>query len=670
MKHKTELPIPGPADQAPSGVPGIRPDPDSPNPELLAMPASLKRITEEDVAKATAVLTKYKDGKINLENRLIEDERWYQLQHQEFLRRNQPRKDANGNPIEQISPTSAWLFNTLANKHADAMDNYPEPIVLPREESDEEDAKMLSEILPVVQERNDYEQTYNDNAWEKLKHGTAAYGVFWDKDLENGLGDISVKRLDLLNVFWQPGIEDIQKSRNLFIVDLVDDDILAADYPEAARAGKLGNAIEVSKYIYDDFVDTSDKTLVVDWYYKVKNSAGRTTLHYAKFAGRTLLYASENDSKYAETGWYDHGMYPIVLDTLWKEKGTPAGFGYIAICKDPQLYIDRLGGCFLENAIAGAKPRHYVSEDSGINEEEFKDIRNSLVHVAGAINENKYQPIDAPPLSGNYIAFYETKINELKETASNRDFSSGGTTSGVTAAAAIAALQEAGNKQSRDNNLASYRADKKITIMEIELIRQFYDEARCFRITGLPADGEPGGFSYITYSNAGIKDRQIENPSGEEPFIRRPVFDIKVKAQKRNPYSQLSQNEQAKELYKLGAFNPEQAQPALLMLQMMDFEGIDTVREQVQQGQTLMNLLSQAIQQRDMLYMVVARLTGLAPEDVPAQAGGGNAEGAPPNREQSSSTSLENAASNAQALTMTPYAQKVVQRTNSTKPKA
>ena len=68
-------------------------------------------------------------------------------------------------------PTSAWLFNTLMNKHADASDSYPLPAVLPREEKDSSSARMLSDILPAIMERCDFEQTYSDNWWEKLKHG-------------------------------------------------------------------------------------------------------------------------------------------------------------------------------------------------------------------------------------------------------------------------------------------------------------------------------------------------------------------------------------------------------------------------------------------------------------------------------------------------------------------
>ena len=90
--------------------------------------------------------------------------------------------------------------------------------------------------------------------------------------------------------------------------------------------------------------------------YKRQTSAsGKTLLHYAKFVGETLLFASENDPNYRDTGWYDHGLYPVVLDVMFPEKGTPVGFGYVAICKDPQLYIDKLSSNILENSMMTTK---------------------------------------------------------------------------------------------------------------------------------------------------------------------------------------------------------------------------------------------------------------------------------------------------------------------------
>ena len=190
-------------------------------------------IGEKEIARAAEILTEYKQGKAALENRVIQDELWWELRHWEVMR--EKRKCAP--PEVRPEPTSAWLFNAILNKHADAMDNYPEPVVLPRERSDEGSAKTLSSVLPVVLEYNDFEQTYSDNWWDKLKHGTAVYGVFWNSQKENGLGDIDIREIDLLKIFWEPGITDIQASRNLFIVELVDEEVLDQRYPE--HRGKM-----------------------------------------------------------------------------------------------------------------------------------------------------------------------------------------------------------------------------------------------------------------------------------------------------------------------------------------------------------------------------------------------------------------------------------------------
>ena len=609
------------------GVPGITEQEQDMSPEMAAMlltrPENAPIITDKDVERGIDLLTKYKDGKSNLESRIVNDELWWELRHWEGIGQSKAKRvDRSGKEVKstppQPKPTSAWLFNTIQNKHADAMDNYPEPVVLPREESDEQSAKTLSQILPVVQEYNHFEQVYSDNWWEKLKHGTAAYGVFWDSQKDNGLGDIEIRNIDLLNLFWEPGITDIQKSRNLFIVDLVDNDLLEKEYPELEGKQK-GKVIDVKEYIYDDSVDTSEKSVVVDWYYKVKTPSGRTALHYVKFVGSTLLYASQNDPEYRERGFYDHGMYPVVLDVMYPEKGTPIGFGYVAICKDPQLYIDKLSANILENAMMATKKRFFVSDSTAINEEEFLDWNRPMVHVNGELGDQRVKEIVTQPLSDIYVTVAQMKIEEMKDTAANRDVNSGGTTN-VTAAAAIAALQEAGNKASRDMIAASYRAYTQINTLCVELMRQFYDVSRSFRITG-----EGNEYQFVTFDNSGLQDQVTGLDTLGNEMYRRPVFDLKIKAQKKNPFSRMEQNERAKELYSLGFFAPENAQASLIALEMMDFEGIQTVREKVMQGQTLLNMVMQMQQQLTMI-------TGaLMPQEETRQpvsnnTGGGEAE--------------------------------------------
>lgn len=526
-------------------------------------------IGKEAIQKATQTLQKYKEGKANLEKRIVDNEQWYKLRHWECLRKSS---------TSEVEPSSGWLFNCIANKHADAMDNFPAPNVLPREEGDKAEAEMLTSILPVILEQNDFESVY-DEVWNyKLKSGTGVYGVFWDTAKLNGLGDISIQKVDLINLFWESGITDIQKSRNLFHVELCDNDTLISRYPQLQ--GKLGTStIQIAKYVFDDSVDTTDKSVVVDWYYKKSNSQGKQVLHYCKYVNDTVLFATENEPQYAERGLYDHGRYPFEFDPLFRVEGTPAGFGYIDIGKSAQEYIDRGNQAIMQNMLANARPRHFVRSDGAVNEEEYADMSKDFIHVDGNLGQDSILPVQGKPLNDIYVAVINNKVDELKETTGNRDVSTGGTTAGVTAASAIAAMQEAGSKMSRDNNKASYRVFRQLCLLCIELIRQFYDMPRCFRIMG-----ENGTARYVQYSNQGIQPQMQGNDFGNDMGMRIPLFDIEVTAEKQSPYSKMSQNELALQFFGAGFFNPQIADQALACLDMMDFDRKEFIMQKISQN--------------------------------------------------------------------------------------
>ena len=552
-------------------------------------------IGREQVQKAQQILNKYKEGKANLERRIVENEQWFKLRHWECMRKSE---------TNQVEPASGWLFNSIANKHADAMDNFPSPNVLPREEGDKGEAEMLSSIIPVILEQNDFEETY-DNVWDyKLKAGTGIYGVFWDKEKMNGLGDITIKKVDIINLFWESGITDIQRSRNFFHVELADNDMLIGAYPQLQ--GKLGNStMDISKYIYDDSVDTNNKSAVVDWYYKKHNSQGKVVLHYVKYVNDEVLYATENDPEMAERGWYDHGMYPFVFDPLFSVEGTPCGFGYIDVGKSAQEYIDRGNQAIMQNMLANAKPRHFIRSDGAVNEEEYADLSKDFIHVDGNLGQDSILPIQGKPLNAVYVSVINNKVDELKEVTGNRDISTGGTSSGVTAASAIAAMQEAGSKLSRDNNKSSYRAFRKVCLMVIELIRQFYDIPRCFRIMG-----QNGAARFVEYSNAGISPQFQGIEMGVDMGYRVPLFDIEITAQKQSPYSKMSQNELALQFFGAGFFNPQIADQALACLDMMDFDRKQFVMQKVSQNGTMYQQLMQMQQAMMMMAQELDRLKG------------------------------------------------------------
>ena len=526
-----------------------------------------KPIDTEQVQQAWRILQRYRTGKLNLEKRVIENQQWYKLRHWQCMRKTP----------SQVEPVSGWLFNAIAGKHADAMDNYPAVNVLPREASDKDQAQTLSAILPVILEQCDFEEVYH-RVWDsKLIGGTGIYGVFWDKEKHQGLGDVAVTKVDILSLFWQSGITDIQQSKNVFYVALQDNESLFSMYPQLMDKPTLAGR-EMSKYIYDDTVDTTEKSLVVDWYYK-KFRGGKQLLHYCKFVGDTVLYASENDPAYAQTGWYAHGQYPFVFDPLFRMEDTPCGFGYIDVGKSAQEYIDRGNQAILENLLVNARPRYFIRSDGAVNEEEFTDLSRDLIHVDGNLGADSVMPVKNTPLDSAFVTILENKVLELKEVTGNRDVVSGGTTGGVTAAAAIAAMQEAGGKLSRDGNKASYRAFRKVCLLIIELIRQFYDLHRCFRITG-----PQGEECYVNFSNKSLLPRHQGEAMGRDLGWYTPLFDVQVSAQKQSPYTKLSQNELALQFFGAGFFDPQQAKQALICLDMMDFDRKDIVMKAVREN--------------------------------------------------------------------------------------
>lgn len=608
-------------------------------------------INKETVRKGFEILQKYKRGKNRLEDKIVRNEKWWKMRHWDLIETQET--------LDDPKPASGWLFNTIISKHADYMDSFPTSDILPREIGDVEEAKRLSSIIPVIMEQNNYRDVFSGEVWYKLKHGTGVYGIFWDNEKLNGLGDINIKSMDLLSIFWQPGITDIQKSQNLFTVELVDNDTIENAYPQAKGQLSKTNDSVIKKYWYDESIDTTGKSAVIDWYYK-KTVNGKKTLQYIKFVDEIVLYATENDTKpptemqtqamtdmmgnpmydeygvamtqqvevpvgksMAERGLYDHGMYPFVFDVLFPEAGMPVGFGFVDVCKHSQTSIDIYNNAFEKNVQFVCSPRYMVRADGGINEEEFSNPNKLIIHTEGNLGEDSITAVQTPTfVNGNYISILESKINEMKETAGNRDATTGGTSAGVTAASAIAAMQESAGKTSRDQIASTYQSHKEVVNFVIELIRQFYDMPRQFRILG-----EKGQQEFTQYSNEGLQPQYQGTEFGVDMGYRLPVFDIEVKAEKENAYTQMSQNELALQFYNLGFFNPEMVDQAMACIDMMEFKGKSQVVDKVQANggmyQQILQLQQQYLQMSEMVDKLTKGQTSFA-EDAANMINTGN----------------------------------------------
>lgn len=570
-----------------------------------------RAVSPERLRKFTALLQKYKTGKASLERRVIAAENWWRLRNR-FEESRQGLSDDGG-----FRSSSGWLHNVIVSKHADAMDAYPEPVILPREPDDAAGASLLSAVIPCVLEQNRFEKTYDQAMWQKLKTGTAVYRITWDSGKLGGLGDIAIERVDLLNLFWEPGISDIQESPCFFCTHLENSAELEEQYPQL-RGKTKGDSFRATSFVYEDAVDSRDKTTVIEVYYK-KRVAGRRVLHYCKYAGDTVLEATEDsaDERVRTEGLYAHGRYPFVFDALFPVEASPCGYGFVDLCHNAQTSIDIMRTAFVKNTMVGAIPRYFQRIDGSVNEEEFVDLTKPIVHVSGNLGEDSLRQIGFSGLPGIYMQVLESTIKELRETTGNTETSTGTVNSGVTAASAIAALQEASGKGSRDATRASYVAYSELVELCIELIRQFYTLPRQFRISGRLGQEE-----FVSFSNSILQPRPVCDPWGQELGFCEPIFDVRVSAQKRNAYSRLSQNELAMELYRMGIFENGREEQAMNCLELMDFDGKDR----------LLRNLSKARQEREREQALIQELAlmNAARAPMPEERGRGEEIPAPP----------------------------------------
>jgi hypothetical protein len=598
--------------------------------------AMVQKIGAEQLQSFTKILEEYKSGKVQTENRILASENWWKLRNS-----IEEQEDSKAMADEGFKSVSGWLHNVIVSKHADAMKAFPEPNILPREQGDKGDAAMLSAIIPCVLEQNNFEATYSDAMWQKLKTGTGCYKVVWDKSKLNGLGDIHVEKVNLLNVYWEPGVTDIQQSRYFFSTELWDKDVLEERYPKLQGKLKGQNFIS-TKFLYDDHVKTENKHTVIEVYYH-RYIQGKNTLQYCRYVGDQVIYATENDTQrpkkqvidpttgipaevddglsMAERGLYDHGKYPYFFDALFPIEGSPCGYGFVDLCRNPQVEIDLLKTAMIKNAMVGAAPRYFSRVDGNVNEEEFLDTTKPIVHVSGNVDEATLRRIEHNGLDGMYVNLLDRSIDELRETSGNTEAATGSTPGSVTAASGIAALQEAAGKTSADSTQASYRVYSQMVDMCIELIRQFYDMPRKFRILG-----QYGMERYVSYTNQGILPQHQGFAFGQDLGYRLPVFDIKVSAQKKNVYTKVAQNELALQFYQLGFFNPQMVDQSLMCLEMMDFDDKDIIMQKIAQMGTMHQKLVQYMQLAlNLATMTNPMLAEQIAQDVIATNGGAGA---------------------------------------------
>mgnify|MGYP001225733663 CR=1 FL=1 len=478
--------------------------------------------------------------------RMYRGEHWYGVPATD---RNEPR------------PVTPIIQSTVENVKAELMDRVPEAVIAPESPRDAEVARVIEAIVKQNHDADGYVKEYRKLVHDLLVGGYCVQEVGYDNSLNGGLGGAFIRHVDSRSILFDPLAADAQESRAVFKISLKTREYLNARFPEQApflSADAFGTPDAVEDEILRG--DRKDAMLFIEYWWRGYDAeTDRSSVHMAQIAGNRVLTDSRDVKP---DGYFEHGLYPFVLTSLFVRKGSCLGLGFVDMFETQQRYADKLDQIVLKNALMASHNKLLVTESSGFDAEDLRDWSKE-VHRGESLNGVTW--FSTPPLPAYVIGYIESIRESIKQESGANDFSRGMAAGGVTAASAISALQEMSNKRSRMIARMLHESFRDAVRLEIEVEREFNFFTRSVNVT---VDKETREY---TFESAMLMRRAPGN-------ALLPVeFYISVKAQQETRYTAMSQNELVLRMLQAGMMRPEQA------VELMTFEGKDQLLKQLRE---------------------------------------------------------------------------------------
>ena len=507
------------------------------------------------------------------------------------------------------------LKSTFNNCVADQMDNMPEALMLPETKDLEEVSEDLTDVVRFIMARNNYESLHRRRVEDCFCTGTAVTQVAWDKDMDDGKGNVAVIRWPIEAFLWDPAAENIQDARALFKVSWHPLSWYEQHYPDLAE--EIGSDwSEYSGLGVPDAQDMDqpgdeDRAMLLEYWYRLYDAKKRRyTINVAYLAGGVLL------EKFKDV--YKHGMYPFVLDVYTPIEGLPVGDGLIQECAPMMRYVNRYAAYIDANLRMSSKGRMLVDRNAGIDKDALLDWENDIIE-GDRIDTGALQWMQNQPFTGAATQQMLQLQTDIKQDSGQNQFTRGETAGGVTAASAISALQEAGGKITRLRTNVLNQGFKAIVEQVMWLISQFYDKKRTLFITGKNEQTQR--------SVDASPERLFGVKKGEH--LPPPPYTVQVQVQRRNPLRQQAQNELFMQAYSMAA-QAGTPFPLSVLFRLLHVDGkerilpeIQMVETHAQKMQELAVMNEQLIARNQELEASVANLKAVNAEATASMRGAG-----------------------------------------------
>ena len=487
------------------------------------------------------------------------------------------------------APAGNTLGSCVDNAIADQIDNLPEAQLLPEREETARSAEEMSDVVSYVLYHAGWPGKYQTIMEDAVVTGTGVAEVFWDAEAEDGEGMVGVLAWHPEDFYPDPAVENLQDGRACFKVTHTTVDWVEAHYPHARGYVGEDRSLPWQEGLGEDAPQDDARTTLIEFWYKRYDAESRCTrVHMAQMAGGALLYSTElgfggaDKAAYAD-GVYAHGQYPFTLYKFRHVWRRPFGTGLIHDYRETQSAIDRYTKYIDDNARQSSIQRHFIRRGSGINAEDVADMRKTIIEWEGSDIREVLQTVQAQPLNGQVYEMLTYLADSMKQDCGQNQFTRGEAGLGVTAASAIEALQNAGNKITRWHTEIFKDAFREMVEQIIWVLSEYLEPGRTLRIVG--------GWD----STGRMRDRLVTliAPGAEGAGLMRPAYAVRVQVQKNNPLQIQADNEFLQQVVEVCAKAGQPMPPETVVRLMEGYRTKNSVLAALEENSRTAQLIAQ-----------------------------------------------------------------------------
>ena len=466
-------------------------------------------------------------------------------------------------PSYKSTPVLNFTFSLVESIIPRMTDTAPEILVLSRTgQSSANFAKMLQSCHSHLWYYNRMQRKLTESIRMCMKYGTVIYKEFFDPDALDGAGEVRYSVVHPMNFFPDPRAYEIDMMEYCFTAFPRSLEYIVRRWPDKGHLVIPDNDWKDTEQTEgaDQPSEEDSATLKEYWF---RDGEGNMCCMY--YAGHVVLEVMGGEYDETNEPVYRHNRFPFTRQVDYPADKEFWGIGEIEIVELLQRLINNFEAQIIDNTRLMANAQWVVNKiQSGLKEEDtwiFDSRPGNVIWTSqGGVDR-----LPGVPIPRHIPDHMERLIFAMEQILGIHDVVQGRRPSGVRAASAIIALQEAANVRVRQKARHLEYALVDMADKATWLMLEFYDEPRKIRMAG---QSEPSTLDVRAALDLqimqmaeeagmvqpGMRPEMMEEEQMDvlRDTLKYPEFDIEVKVGPSVPYSQALVYEQAKEFYQLG----------------------------------------------------------------------------------------------------------------------